>query len=205
MSNKTNKSSRPTKRPANFRSSYRHKSWFKPWMGWSIGIALVGTAAIIIFVSRSQPVVSNISGVTAFGSLSRSHISQAVKYPLAPPVGGDHSAVWQNCGIYDKPVPDENAVHSMEHGAVWVAYKADLPADGVEQLRSLARGHNYLLLSPYQGLSAPVVASAWGLQLKLDTRTDPRLSQFIARYENGSQTPEPGTLCSGGQGSPVER
>ncbi|HET9972943.1 MAG TPA: DUF3105 domain-containing protein [Streptosporangiaceae bacterium] len=32
-----------------------------------------------------------------------------------------------NCGIYDQPVPNERAVHNMEHGAIWITYQPSLP------------------------------------------------------------------------------
>ena len=60
--------------------------------------------------------------------------------------------MWQNCGVYDQPVEDSQAVHSMEHGAVWITYQPDLPAEQVDQLRDLVGGSGYVLLSPYVDL-----------------------------------------------------
>ena len=111
----------------------------------------------------------------------------------------------QNCGIYDTPVPDERAVHSLEHGAVWLTYRPDLPAADVERLRRLARGHTHILLSPYPDNPTPIVASAWQTQLRLDTYDEPKLLSFINTYERGRQTPEPGAACQGGIGTPIER
>jgi hypothetical protein len=124
-----------------------------------------------------------------------------VDYPQSPPVGGPHNPIWQNCGFYSKPVRNEHAVHSMEHGAVWITYSPDLPEDQVEEIKSLTL-KNYVLVSPYPGLPAPVVASAWGKQLRLDSANDPRLGQFVTTYRLGPQNPEPGAPCSGGVGSP---
>jgi hypothetical protein len=112
--------------------------------------------------------------------------------------------VWQNCGVYDAPVKNENAVHSLEHGAVWLAYRPDLPADQVEKLRALARNHTHVLVTPYVGLTDAVVATAWGKQLRLSSVTDARLAQFVTVYEEGPQTPELGVTCSGGLGNPIE-
>ena len=78
--------------------------------------------------------------------------------------------MWQNCGFYESPVRNENAVHSMEHGAVWITYQPDLPADQVELPRNLAHDDSYVLVSPYPDLSTPVVVSAWGKQLQLDSK-----------------------------------
>jgi hypothetical protein len=93
----------------------------------------------------------------------------------------------------------------MEHGAVWITYRPDLTESDVTILRGLVAGKSHALLSPYPSLPAPVVASAWGVQLKLDGAADPRLPFFIEKYHNGPQTPEPGAPCSGGLGEPVAR
>ncbi len=57
---------------------------------------------------------------------------------------------WLNCGIYDQPVLNENAVHALEHGAVWITYNPDLSADDVQKLRDLMPS-SYIVLSPYPG------------------------------------------------------
>lgn len=142
-------------------------------------------------------------GIVTFTNLSRDHVEGPITYPQVPPVGGPHNPVWMNCGIYDKPIPNENAVHSLEHGAVWITYQPDLSDSAVEQLRALVRGHNHVLLSPYPSLPAPVVASAWGVQLRANSADDPALAKFVATYENGPQTPEPGAPCSGAKGVPL--
>ena len=38
-----------------------------------------------------------------------------------------------NCGIYDKPVPSERAVHNLEHGAIWITYQPSLPQSEMRQ------------------------------------------------------------------------
>jgi predicted small secreted protein len=141
------------------------------------------------------------AGVTSYSNLSRDHTKEPVDYPQSPPVGGPHNPIWQNCGFYSKPVRNEFAVHSLEHGAVWITYFPDLPKDQVQKIKSLTQ-KNYVLASPYPGLPAPVVASAWGKQLRLNSTNDPRLEQFVGAYRQGPQTPEPGAPCRGGVGSP---
>jgi hypothetical protein len=132
--------------------------------------------------------------VVTYGDLTRNHVSSSVAYPQIPPVGGDHAPHLQTCGAYDQPIANELGVHSMEHGAVWITYRPDLPAAQVDLLRHQAR-QTYVLVSPYPGLPSPVVASAWGLQLKLDSASDNRLGQFLDAFRQGPQTPEPGATC----------
>jgi hypothetical protein len=142
------------------------------------------------------------SRVRSYSNLSRNHTKEPVDYPQTPPVGGPHNPIWQNCGFYSKPVRNENAVHSMEHGAVWITYAPDLPKDQVEMFRDIAHSNSYVLVSPYSDLPSQVVASAWGKQLHLNSADDPRLEQFVRAYQQGPQNPEPGAPCSGAVGSP---
>jgi hypothetical protein len=96
-------------------------------------------------------------------------------------------------------------VHSLEHGAVWITYRPDLPAADVQRLQALA-ADDYMLLSPYPGLPAPVVATAWNHQLPLTGADDPRLPQFIRRFKNNpTTTPEFGATCSGGNTATADR
>ena len=137
---------------------------------------------------------SRIEGLVEFDDLRRGHVRSPVSYPQSPPVGGDHAPDPQKCGVYDKPVPKERAVHSMEHGAVWIAYRPDLDVAEQGRLRSEAR-QSYVLVSPYPNLPAPVVATAWGRQLRLETVGDHRLTSFISRFRQGPQAPEPAGTC----------
>lgn len=153
--------------------------------------------------SSTDPSGDPLVDVQTFEGLTNGHTTFA-ELPLAyaqnPPVGGDHLAppYWQNCGYYSEPVRDEAAVHSMEHGAVWITYQPDLPADQVATLASKVDGHTYVLVSPRDDLPAPVVASAWGKQLAMQSADDPGVDAFIAAFENGPQNPEPGAPCAGG-------
>jgi hypothetical protein len=173
---------------------------------WGAAVAVVaalggGIAAAVI--ANKPKSAAAISGVVTYKNLTRNHVNGKVKYAQTPPVGGDHNPTWLNCGIYDKPVPNENAVHDLEHGAVWITYQPNLPAAQLADLKKLVGSQTYLDLSPYPGLPTPVVASAWGKQLKLQSATDPRLAKFITAYKQGPQTPELGSPCTGGTGTPT--
>jgi hypothetical protein len=134
-------------------------------------------------------------GVRVFNDLATDHLEGPIAYDESPPVGGPHNAVPQSCGFYSAPVAPEHAVHSLEHGAVWITYPPDLPDADVERLAQLAG--DKVLVSAWEDLDAPVVASAWGRQLELDSADDPRLEAFIATFVNGAQSPEPTAACRG--------
>ena len=142
---------------------------------------------------------AELEGVQRFADLSTEHVEGAVSYDQTPPAGGAHNQRWLACDTYDEPVPSELAVHAMEHGGVWITYRPDLPAADVAELEALrAVDEEYVLVSPYDDLPAPVVATAWGLQLRLDSADDPRLEQFTRAYAGGDQGGEPGAPCREG-------
>lgn len=165
------------------------------WVSITAVVLAIGFAVAFVII-REEANRPSLDAVETF-KVVQEHVATPVTYAQTPPAGGEHSAVWLNCGIYDKPVPNENAVHSMEHGAVWVTYQPSLPADKVKTLRD-SLPSTYIVLSPFDNLPAPVVASAWGKQIKLDSVDDPRLAAFVKEYRQGPQTPEPGAACTGG-------
>jgi hypothetical protein len=140
-------------------------------------------------------------GVESFGPLSNDHVRGPVSYPQSPPVGGPHAFPpnWQNCAFYDEPVPSEHAVHSTEHGAVWITYSPDLSKEEIGLLATLAGDR--VLVSPFPDLPKPVVASAWGKQLQLDSVTDVRLVDFIEAFTDAPTSPEAGAPCTNGTNS----
>jgi hypothetical protein len=150
------------------------------------------------FASATPPV-----GVQSFDVLEREHVQGAVTYAQVPPVGGNHAPIWQNCGFYVEPVADELAVHSMEHGAVWITYRPDLPQAQRDILRALTLRQPQVLVSPREDLPTAVVASAWGRQLQMESADDARLEQFVRAFRNSSLAPEPAGPCSGGRGTPA--
>jgi hypothetical protein len=177
----------------------------KPQKGraWRSALFILLVIALSACIRGRPP--EELDGLETIENVPGNHVPGPFTYPQTPPMGGPHNPVWQNCGIYDQPVPNEQAVHSLEHGAVWITYQPDLSDTDVATLRDQVRGKSHALLSPYPDLPAPVVASAWGVQLKLDGADDARLPFFIERFHNGPQTPEPGAPCDGAVGEPIER
>lgn len=147
---------------------------------------------------------ATITDVVIFSRQSRGH-DDHVESPNSelPPVGGIHHNLFQNCGIYRSPIESEKAIHSLEHGAVWITYEPDLPTAEIAYLQEKIRGQDYFLLSPYPGQRSPIVLTAWGVQLEIGSVDDERLDQFLARYLLGPNTPERGASCKGGFGKPL--
>lgn len=134
------------------------------------------------------------------GTLSQNHVQKTVKYPATPPVGGDHNPVWQNCNgdVYTDAIKNEHAVHSLEHGAVWVTYNSEASEDDVKALTEKVKSTPYSLMSPVDGQQDPIMLSAWGHQRAVTGADDPDVGTFFETYVQGEQTPEPGAACTGG-------
>ncbi|QQC88981.1 DUF3105 domain-containing protein [Streptomyces alfalfae] len=151
--------------------------------------------------SKDWPVYKvNEDGEKVWGKLGRTHVAEKVDYPMSPPVGGDHDQVWMNCNgdVYDHELPEVNAVHSLEHGAVWVTYndKAD-PAD-LKKLEAKVKATPYSLMSPVKDQKDPVMLTAWAHQRTVSGADDPKVGEFFSKYVQGKQTPEPGAACTNG-------
>ncbi len=167
-----------------------------------IGGLLLVTAVILYSVSQnpSSPSVA-LTGLEQF-TVEQGHKEGELTYAQTPPVGGVHNSAWQNCGLYEQQIRNENGVHSLEHGAIWITYKPGMVVAELEKLKNLTKQSGYRLLSPYSGLPSPIVVSAWGYQLKVESVDDPRLMSFISKYEQNPAGPEPGAPCTGGIGEP---
>lgn len=161
-------------------------------------------AALLAGCSEPQPTTTpsdeGIAGVQTFGDLTREHTEDPVSYPQSPPVGGDHNPQWLDCTgtVYTEPVPNENAVHSLEHGAVWITHDGSLSDEQVAALAERVEGQPYTFMSPYPDQESPIMLTAWGVQLAVDDENDPQIAEFLAAYRQGPQTPEPGATCESG-------
>lgn len=163
----------------------------------------IGGGAVALWRSQ-QPDTTAGSGsakigqVQTYSNLGRNHIQSGYKWGQEPPAGGDHNPAWANCGIYDKEIPNQYAVHSLEHGTVWITYKSNLPRAQVNTLKAKAnKQQDYMLMSIDNKQSSPIVLTAWGKQVHVNSPNDPAVDKFIKAYWKGPQTPEPGASCSG--------
>ena len=188
---------RPKSKPSSPLSTLtRHLTVERVIVGGSLLSTLLIFAVLALNSYLNRPI--DIDGVERF-NVSQQHSEGPVTYAQLPPAGGPHNPIWQNCGVYFQPIRTESAVHSQEHGAVWITYDPNLPASEVETLRNITRQGSHRLLSPFPGSPSPIVASAWGYQLQLEQADDWRLGQFLRQYEQGPTAPEPRAVCTRGE------
>jgi hypothetical protein len=172
-------------------------------------VAAVAVVAVVVvsIVLTPQPksytaggTGADIDGVETFDNTSQ-HVEGVIDYPQTPPAGGSHNPAWLNCGVYTEPVPSENAVHSLEHGAIWVTYDPSLSDADLATLTAQLPS-SYIVLSPFPGLPSPIVLSGWNVQLAVDSADDERIPAFLEEYWKSQNVPEPGALCTGAVDAP---
>jgi len=177
-----------------------------------IGAAIAGAVVVVAVIIVSIVLTPQAANYTAGGSgaevegvqtfeNSSLHVEGVVDYPQTPPAGGEHNPAWLNCGVYTEQVPSENAVHSMEHGAIWVTYDPSLSGDELSALRAKLPS-SYVILSPFEGLPSPIVLSGWNTQLQVESADDERIEEYLEEYWRSDLVPEPGALCTGGVDGP---
>jgi hypothetical protein len=180
----------------------------RPWGLIAAALAVVVFAAAVITYAVVQvnkadagkvESTDEIAGIQDFEYEAGDHVTTPVQYEQSPPVGGPHDYNWADCtgSVYDVDIRHENAVHSLEHGAVWITYNPDEVSEAdVATLAELVDGESGRMLSPYVGLDSPISLQSWGHQLKVDSVQDERIKQFadFLTFRTG-EFPEPGASC----------
>lgn len=151
-------------------------------------VLLIG--GIVWIVSRSQ--ATGPEQGEAIPTLGGQHIApgeQHIPYNSNPPTSGPHSVNPQSSGIYDKELIDEQVVHSLEHGGVWIAYKPDLPKDQIDALNKIVRKNRAkVILSPRSKNDSPIALASWTRLAKLDKPDEKTILKFI--IANRDHAPE---------------
>ncbi|MGH8861477.1 MAG: DUF3105 domain-containing protein [Jatrophihabitantaceae bacterium] len=181
-----------------------------PWGTIITVAALVLFAAVIVVVavvktggSKSdtgawtKPEVAaakQINGLVWKPHPNHQHVTTTVQYDGSPPFGGAHSPYWATCDgvVYKTQIANENAVHMLEHGTVWITYnpKTIKPGD-LAILKAKVDAVDRMAMSPYNGLKTPISLQAWNYQLFVSSASDPRVDQFIeALRARKDSTPE---------------
>jgi hypothetical protein len=165
---------------------------------------------------RSEPVSEEVLADSSCGAVARefmiegaSHVADCspVSYGSNPPSSGTHYEHWASFRVYDSPLPRGFWVHSMEHGAVVLAYsckdcedevegaKAFIDSLPVDPLCSSGSGPSRrIILTPDPLLETAWAAAAWGHTLTAECFEPEIFRAFVeAHYGAG-----PERLCADG-------
>ncbi|HEV3474010.1 MAG TPA: DUF3105 domain-containing protein, partial [Actinomycetota bacterium] len=144
---------------------------YGPWIagGLAAGLIVVGIMSIVLIVtgrdgSQLRPVGAGslrCTGVQELPSEGIEHLGEGVSPPVyatRPAASGVHTdaTLPADVHVYDQPVPEQTAIHNLEHAYVVIYYRADgagaLPAEVVDALSGLAESEFKVILAPYPAL-----------------------------------------------------
>lgn len=128
-----------------------------------------------------------------FENQGQTHIKPNEEHPpynSNPPTSGSHWVTPAKWGIYNKPLIDEQAVHNLEHGGIWISYK-NIDQNTIENLEKIAKANSRsVILSPREANdSNNIVLASWTRLENLETYDEAKILEFISRNKNNS--PEP--------------
>lgn len=117
------------------------------------------------------------------------HEGTPISYHTNPPTSGDHWPRPVALGIYDFPLPDEQIVHNLEHGAIWISYNG-IDDKTKQALENIAKKYpNGVVMTPRSENDKKIALASWGYLDKFDDFNEKRVVKFIISNINNS--PEP--------------
>lgn len=151
--------------------------------------------ALILAFGRQQNDRSSRPSIIPLGEvipiLGRTHVPEGTKvnYNSNPPTSGDHWPQPAEWGIYLSPLPDEQLVHNLEHGGIWISYK-DLDNDAITKLGALAKKYpQAVIITPRRENDRKIAVASWGRLDTFDVLDIERIEKFI--QANINKSPEP--------------
>jgi len=157
---------------------------------WVLAVGAVGLAGWLgIRAIAPEPLGPDYSLLVLNEGATHVQEGTRVQYQSNPPTSGNHWSVPLRPGIYDTEKPDEAIMHSLEHGRVWVSYKASISSEAKKKLREVVGGQFAVILTPRPGNDADIALAAWGRLDTFDLSDDgtldtKRVRDFISRYRN---------------------
>ena len=161
----------------------------KSWLPWILFAGLI-VGGLYWMVNASQTAEENRLGEKV-SIMNRDHISVGDShdaYNSNPPTSGPHAgpARW---GFSSEEILDENAIHNLEHGGIWISYK-NIDDDSIEVLEKIAKQNSAsVIVSPREENDTNIAVTSWGRLMRLDAVNEDLINEFIRQNKNKS--PEP--------------
>ncbi|OGE82497.1 MAG: hypothetical protein A3B10_00275 [Candidatus Doudnabacteria bacterium RIFCSPLOWO2_01_FULL_44_21] len=149
-------------------------------------LAVLGLGFWLFSTSNSQQQPENLPGQT-LEDQGQLHIDQGSfdhpAYNSNPPTSGWHWPQAAEWGIYKATQPDEQLIHNLEHGGVWIAYKpGSVDEQTVNLLQDFAKRYRKVIVEPREANDAAIALAAWTHLDKLDQYDESQILRFIASY-----------------------
>jgi len=167
------------------------KKLFTTIFVWVTSIIVIGFIAygVVLYINPSTQTNTNNPG-KSFSILNSNHIkigASHLPYNSNPPTSGQHYAVPAKWGIYEHELPDEQVVHNLEHGGIWISYKPGIDNAIRVKLEDIGKlNPNGMIISPRSADDSNIAIASWGRLLKLDKFDASKIKLFIKLNEDNS-------------------
>ena len=118
------------------------------------------------------------------------HISpgDTATYNTNPPTSGPHWANPADWGFNEKELPDEQLIHNLEHGGIWITFR-DLDKGSLSTLKNIAKNNrNSVVITRRDKNDDLIAVVSWGRMMKLTEVDETLIQKYIDTYIN--QSPE---------------
>jgi hypothetical protein len=153
---------------------------------WLSIAAVLGVAFWFLFLRGRGP--SEIEGhpVSSFSATGvGEHVQGTVDYETTPPVAGAHASAPAPCGVHGQPIPNENLVHTLEHGGVGLLYTPQVDGGDIAQIESIVRDfESHVFSAPYPGMETPIAVVSWGRIMRLGELDVSAMREYIDAFRD---------------------
>lgn len=177
-------------------------------------IVTVGVlSAIVWFLFLRNSIPDAIAGheiehFDTFATESRAgtlHTGDTISYPSLPPTSGQHRPIPADCGVHNQPIPDENMVHTLEHGAVGILYKPDASMEEIRSIERLVKTFDsHVFSQPYPAMDSKFAVVAWAHRMLLDSYDAEAVEEFVDVFRSGGDAPETNQPCDSNANNPFD-
>lgn len=161
----------------------------KSLVRYSLSVLIVAALGYGIFLLAQNAGPDGEDFSVSYPDLGRNHVAVGATHPeynSNPPSSGWHYASPARGGFYDKSLPDEQVIHNLEHGDIWIAYHPRV-SDEVKSILKKFAGR-YVVVSPRSENEGDISLVAWGrvdtFSVENEILDEKRVKDFISRYDN---------------------
>lgn len=164
-----------------------------------IGAGVLILALVLVVIVRNTLAEQNPPGdlripdtSVRYPSQGQDHIAVGQAHPAYnsnPPTSGWHYVTPAEWGVYNEQLPDEQLIHNLEHGGIWLSYQDPTNQEIINQLVAIANRYpSHMIVAPRPQNDSPVAVAAWGQLLTMETVDEAVIHAFIRRYrKNGPE------------------
>ena len=163
----------------------------KSFIGYFILVLILFALGYWFFVSVRNELPKSEDFSVVFDDQGRNHIKEGDEHPpynSNPPSSGWHYANPALIGFYDRDEAlfDEQVIHNLEHGDIWIAYHPRISDSILEELKAFDK--TKVIITPRESNDSDISLVAWGRVDSFDVENgeldNQRIQDFITRYKN---------------------